>query len=123
MMASSVSLLFIAASRLRYPHIANTSGKNRRGRLKSSIVAVLGALLLGGIPAVASSPSTTTTTLAVTSGGSAVTTVTSGSVVTLTATVMTGSTAVTVGQVNFCDAAAAYCTDIHLLGTAQLTKA
>jgi hypothetical protein len=63
----------------------------------------------------------TATTLAVTSGGNAVTTVVSQSVITLTATVQAGNTAVTPGQVNFCDAAAAYCTDIHLLGTAQLT--
>ena len=46
-----------------------------------------------------------------------------GSVVTLTVTVKAGSTALTTGQVNFCDAAAKYCTDIHLLGTAQLTSA
>ena len=65
----------------------------------------------------------TTTSLAVTSGGSAVTTVKSGSVVTLTATVNAGSTPVARGQVNFCDATAAYCTDIHLLGTEQLTSA
>jgi hypothetical protein len=58
-----------------------------------------------------------------TSGGSTVTTVASGSVVTLTATVIAGSTPVTVGQVNFCDAAVTYCTDIHLLATAQLTSA
>jgi trimeric autotransporter adhesin len=64
---------------------------------------------------------TTTTALAMTSGGSVATTVTSGSVVTLTATVTGGGTAVVPGQVNFCDAAAKYCTDIHLLGTAQLT--
>jgi Bacterial Ig-like domain (group 3)/FG-GAP-like repeat/FG-GAP repeat len=64
----------------------------------------------------------TTITLTVTSGGSAVTTVSSGSVVTLTATVMAGGKPVTPGQVNFCDAAAIYCTDIHLLGMAQLTK-
>jgi len=51
-----------------------------------------------------------------------VTTVVSGSVVTLTATVMASSTAVTVGQVNFCDATAKYCTGTHLLGTAQLTQ-
>jgi len=62
----------------------------------------------------------TTTTLTVTSGGGAVTTVTSGSVVTLTAKVKAGVKAITVGQVDFCDAAAKYCTDIHLLGTAQL---
>jgi hypothetical protein len=34
---------------------------------------------------------------------------------------MSGSTPVTPGQVNFCDATAKFCTDIHLLGTAQLT--
>jgi hypothetical protein len=65
----------------------------------------------------------TVTTLAVTSGASAVTTVPAGSVVALTATVNAGSTAVTVGQVNFCDASASNCTDIHLLGTSQLTAA
>jgi hypothetical protein len=57
-----------------------------------------------------------------TSGESAATTVTSGSVVRLTATVTGGGTAVTPGQVNFCDAMAKYCTDIHILGTAQLTR-
>jgi hypothetical protein len=51
-----------------------------------------------------------------------VTSVTSGSVVTLTASVSAGSTKVTKGQVNFCDASVSYCTDIHLLGTAQLTS-
>jgi len=65
----------------------------------------------------------TTTTLAVTSGSGAVTTVAAGSVVTLTAAVKAGSTALTTGQVNFCDASAKYCTDIHLLETAQLTGA
>jgi hypothetical protein len=65
----------------------------------------------------------TVTTLAVTSGAGAVTTVPTGSVVALTATVNAGSTAVTVGQVNFCDASASNCTDIHLLGTSQLTAA
>jgi trimeric autotransporter adhesin len=52
-----------------------------------------------------------------------VTTVSAGSVVTLTATVMAGSTPVTVGQVNFCVGSAPSCTDIHLLATAQLTSA
>jgi hypothetical protein len=65
----------------------------------------------------------TVTTLAVTSGAGAVTTVLAGNVVALTATVNAGSTAVTVGQVNFCDASASNCTDIHLLGTSQLTAA
>src|SRR5271168_1214465 len=75
---------------------------------------------VGLLPAWAA-PAPTITTLSVTSGGNAVTTVAPGSVVTLTATVMGGSTPVTPGQVNFCDATAKYCTDIHLLGTAQLT--
>ena len=65
----------------------------------------------------------TSTTIAVTSGGASATTVPAGSVITLTAVVKAGSTALTTGQVNFCDAAAKYCTDIHLLGTAQLTSA
>jgi trimeric autotransporter adhesin len=75
---------------------------------------------VGLLPAWAA-PAATITTLSVTSGGNAVTTVAQGSVVTLTATVMAGSTPVTPGQVNFCDATAKFCTDIHLLGTAQLT--
>jgi Bacterial Ig-like domain (group 3)/FG-GAP-like repeat len=65
----------------------------------------------------------TTTTLTITSGGSAVTTVPAGSVVTLTATVTSGGVAVKPGQVNFCNATAPQCTDIHLLGTSQLTFA
>jgi trimeric autotransporter adhesin len=77
---------------------------------------------VGLLPAWAA-PATTTTTLSVTSAGNAVATVTSGTVVTLTATVMTGSTPVAPGQINFCDAAAKSCTDIHILGTAQLTNA
>src|SRR5271156_2841268 len=75
---------------------------------------------VGLLPAWAA-PAPTITTLSVTSGGNAVTTLAPGSVVTLTATVMGGSTPVTPGQVNFCDATAKFCTDIHLLGTAQLT--
>jgi len=71
-------------------------------------------------------PAATTTTLATTSGSKTITSggsVASGSVINLTATVKSGNTAVTTGQVNFCDASAKYCTDIHLLGMAQLTKA
>jgi hypothetical protein len=44
-------------------------------------------------------------------------------VVTLTATITAGSTPVTRGLVNFCDATATYCEDIHILGAAQLTSA
>lgn len=55
---------------------------------------------------------------AVASGGS----VASGARITLEATVNAGADGVSPGQVNFCDASAASCTDIHLLGTAQLFK-
>jgi hypothetical protein len=64
----------------------------------------------------------TSTTLQVSSGGNPVTSVTSGSVVMLTATVSGGSTALA-GQVNFCDATATYCDPTHLVGSAQLTSA
>jgi trimeric autotransporter adhesin len=77
---------------------------------------------VGLLPAWAAPAATTTTALSVSSAGNAVATVTSGTVVTLTATVTAGNNAVTPGQINFCDAAANYCTDIHLLGTAQLTS-
>src|ERR1700722_14568475 len=65
----------------------------------------------------------TTTSLAITSKNGPVTSITAGSAVTLTATVSTGTGPVAGGQVNFCDDTAASCTDIHLLGTAQLTSA
>lgn len=89
-------------------------------RLRCAVAAAC-VILCGGLQAWASTADTTTT-LAVTSGGNMVTMVASGSVITLTATVKAGSTAVTPGQVNFCDATAAHCTDIHLLGAAQLTS-
>jgi hypothetical protein len=67
-------------------------------------------------------PPSTATTLAITSGGTPATTVASGSVVTLTASVVVGSTALTTGQVNFCDVPGSACTDIHLVGSASLTS-
>jgi hypothetical protein len=92
------------------------------GRLTAQCLAL--ALAICGPMQVASAQAktATATTLAMTSGGSAVTTVASGSVVTLTASVNAGTTPVTPGQVKFCDASATYCTDIHLLGMAQLIQ-
>lgn len=66
-------------------------------------------------------PSNTTTTLAVTAAGNPVTTVSAGTVVKLTATVSNLSTKV--GLVKFCNATATYCTDVNLVGTAQVTSA
>ncbi len=75
---------------------------------------ISGTIALWGVPPA------TATALTLTSGGTAVSSVTPGTVVTLTATVTAGASPVTGGQVNFCDASASPCTDIHLLGTAQL---
>ncbi len=66
-------------------------------------------------------PGVSTTALTVSSNASAVTSVPAGTVITLTATVNVSGAALSPGQVNFCDAFAPSCTDIHLLGTAQLT--
>jgi trimeric autotransporter adhesin len=87
------------------------------------VIAVVCSILVAEPQQAWASPATTTTTLAIASAGNAVTTVMSGSVVTLTATVTAGGNPVTPGQINFCDATAKLCTDIHLLGTAQLTGA
>lgn len=93
----------------------------------SLFVSAVFAIAFCAVPLYAlAAPAATTTTLAISSGGNAVASggsVASGSLVTLTAVVSSGSTNLTVGQVNFCDASASYCTDIHLLGTAQLTSA
>jgi hypothetical protein len=99
-------------------------GRRRKRNQFSALLGVL-ALTLCGASCVgwSQSKAATTTTITVTSAGSAVTTVSAGAVVTLTASVKAGSAEVTIGQVNFCDASAKYCTDIHLLGTSQLTSA
>jgi len=76
----------------------------------------------GSLQATASSAATATV-LTVTTKGGAATTVASGNAVTLLATVSAGTQKVTTGLVNFCDASVAYCTDIHMLGAAQLTSA
>ena len=67
--------------------------------------------------------SVTSTTLAIIGGANGVTSVASGTAVTLTATVLSRSSPVSPGLVAFCDAAAAHCTDVHRLGTAQLNSA
>ncbi len=91
-------------------------------RLALSYV-IVAVLFSASIRFAGAAPAATTTTLAATSAGSTVTTLSSGSVVTLTAAVSSNSAKVTVGQVKFCDASVSLCTDIHLLGTAQLTSA
>jgi Chitobiase/beta-hexosaminidase C-terminal domain/FG-GAP-like repeat len=62
------------------------------------------------------------TTLSVSSQGNAVTSITAGSTVTLTASVASIGTSVTSGLVNFCNAVASYCGDVEVIGTAELTS-
>lgn len=62
--------------------------------------------------------STENTTLSVSSSSVSV-----GTAVTLTATVKNGTTAISPGLVLFCDASAAECEDMAVLGSAQLTSA
>jgi hypothetical protein len=103
------------ASRLQ---LASVSATARRPLMSLKVALMLCTVAMSSM----AFAGTTTTSLAVTSGGVAVTSVKAGSVVTLTAKVVAGSTKVTQGQVNFCDATAAHCTDIHILATAQLTS-
>jgi hypothetical protein len=98
--------------------------------LKSSCKLFASAIVLALFPiaapsALASSPQATTTSLTIFSGGNAVASggsVASGSMITLTASVASGTTAIKAGQVKICDASAASCADIHLLGVAQITS-
>jgi Bacterial Ig-like domain (group 3)/FG-GAP-like repeat len=77
-------------------------------------------LCVSTVPTLAQAP--TDTTLAVTFNGNVVTEVAPGSAITLTTTVKSDGIPVTPGQVNFCDASVAWCTDIRRLGTAQLNS-
>ena len=83
------------------------------GNYNSSIS---GATSLWGLPPA------TTTSLAVSSGGVQVTSVPSGSVVALTGTVKVGGTALTAGQVTFCDTVLSQCGANNIVGTAVLTN-
>lgn len=78
--------------------------------------AMLAVLAVLGVPA-ALAQVATTTTLALSSSS-----VATGTVVTFTATVRNPSL-VTHGTVTFCNAAATYCEDSAIIGTAQLTSA
>jgi sugar lactone lactonase YvrE len=96
---------------------------NAKSATKSLLVSNLVWILFAFAHSSFAASAPTATYLAIDSGSTAVTSVKSGTVVTLTAIVKAGSTALKTGQVQFCDATAKYCTDIHVLGTAQLTPA
>ncbi len=65
----------------------------------------------------------TQTTLSLTAAGTPSSSVPAKTAITFTATVSSGLSPIHPGQVKFCDAAFPHCTDVHLLGTAQLTAA
>jgi hypothetical protein len=87
-------------------------------RMAPQAVRLAGAAsLFMGIAAGAASAQTkaaTVTSLSFSANGSETSSVAAGTVVTLTAKVTAGGPNVSPGQVNFCDATAAYCTDIHI---------
>ena len=80
------------------------------------------AIALTATAAAANRP-VTTTILTVTAASGNAANVTAGSTISLTAAVSSESITIKAGRVNFCDASAPYCTDIHVLATAQLTSA
>jgi len=95
-------------------------------RMFSHAVRLAGAasLFVGTVGGMASAQTkaATVTTLSVSANGTQTTSVAAGTVVTLSAQVTAGGANVSPGQVNFCDATATYCTDIHILATTQLTS-
>ena len=92
----------------------------RNSRLQIILTHLFMLMICGAwAPSVAQTP--TVTVLTVTSGGNTVTTIAAGNTVTLTAIVTPQAGKIAAGQVNFCDGAAKYCTDIHIVGVAQIT--
>jgi Bacterial Ig-like domain (group 3) len=77
------------------------------------------ALGVFGVLAVDLAQAVTSTTMTLTPSSSSVT---SGTVVTFTASVSNNGSPITTGQVTFCDATATYREDSAIIGTAQLTS-
>ena len=89
------------------------------------VTAFLGFAVSCSAPSAWAAPVATTTTLTIYSGANTAVSggsVDSGTVVLLAATVKAGTAGVSPGLVSFCDASVASCSDIHLLGRAQLFK-
>jgi hypothetical protein len=79
-------------------------------------------LLITVICAQSHGQTATTTALTILANDHPVSTANTGTAITLTATVTATNSPIKHGQVNFCNATAAHCTDIHILGTAALTS-
>src|SRR6202034_1296624 len=88
----------------------NARASTHRGPNPFALLLLGLAGLLGGVFAPGASGQTATaTSLSVTAGGSAVNTVSSYTMVTLTATVTAAGSPVSPGLVQFCDASTSYC--------------
>lgn len=110
---------------LAFPSSALPKSQGFLERLLPFVLCLV-ALSTGVPSAFAFSTLPTTTALAVTltRGGTLQSTVPQGTALTLTASVTAGGTAVTVGQVVFCaDSNATHCSEINLVGKAQLNGA
>jgi hypothetical protein len=119
--------MFLCKNSVSYHWIFDSLGFTLIRRMFPQAVRLAGAasLLVGmaaGGAASAQTKAATVTSLSVSANGGEVRSVAAGTVVTLTADVTAGGANASPGQVNFCDATAAYCTDIHILATAQLTS-
>ena len=111
------------AKLIRLPQLFISRVRSLNEVLPQTLAVMLIGLCLGASTTLAQTRAATTTNLSVTSKTGAVTTVDSGTAITLSASVSAAGTALTRGQVNFCDASTKYCADIHILGMAQLTSA
>ena len=108
--ASSLSL---AASRSATAGSTTATITGTSGSVSTSVPLVI---------TVKGAQSATSTTLSITSGSNTVTTVPSGAAITLTASVTTGSSNLSNGQVLFCDLTLnSVCDPLHAFGSAQLT--
>ncbi|HEX3941488.1 MAG TPA: hypothetical protein VHX11_08405, partial [Acidobacteriaceae bacterium] len=106
------------------PSIAPSCLTHRsRGFSRLRVLVAIACLAAFSGSLLAAAATATATTLAIASGGSAVTTVPSGTIVSLTATVTAGGAAVTPGIVMFCDANVDSCTNSGVVGAAQLSSA
>jgi hypothetical protein len=111
---TSSSTLHLVASQSAGPGSANATITGTLGSL--SVTTPLAVTVKGP-------PPTTSTSLAITSGGNSVTSVASGTAVTLMAGVTANSSKLTTGQVLFCDTTtASSCGNSSAIGEAQLTS-
>src|ERR1035437_6641290 len=87
----------------------------KRFRFPAFLAMLMGSILSVCQPTLAASSTTTTLIVSPTSA-------TTGSIITMTATVTSGGVPLPAGQVKFCNASAAHCDNGALLGTVWVTS-